>query len=744
MNRRFLTGLLILVCLSLVIDKCYAWPEPPIIIIWDHRVHTTVGESVHVGVFAVVESGGPIDYWDWTKPSLLYFFSTPYEADYGSTARFYSYTTGRYTVYAKGTDYYGQWDSDWAYVYIFEMDLDINGVSDSDEYSIGGYVGLNNDDDNNEGTADKDESGTVTGEDDLVAISLSYEPSSLYPGYIELKLPYGNNIRVWTDSTKGNLVIPDGSHNYKRWWVGTQPSTLYVEGYYTGTTNLWLLYTPDGQVYPGSNYDLVKFTVVEVDLDISGVADADEESTGGFIALNDNDDNGNGTPDKDESGTVSGEGDLIGIHLDISPSLNTGEVKLEATAGSSKIKVWESSTKGTQVNLPKTWDLSSESLPSATWGVEGVSPSSSLRDVELTLSYIKDSSTIHSDKVKFTVIDVDWVENTGQTYGFDNYTDPFYPQKSVDASDTDTAKAEITGTALSSSVYFLRTTGTSVTVSPSQASSSPQIVTFTGVSEGFSVIWSKLNSLGPYGKNAAPIGVAAYGLDSYTLAIRVVHEDDDDEQEIQPGQSGSSATDICVSPGDNGKRDTIKGGDDVYSGENILVGANLKCDTTADDEDDESTDPYTAAELEDYLDDTVYNQAVVDWTVDKLSDKDVNFDLDRDGYIDVSSWTTAEMDVIINNCDPGGYDKVVFIVNNPNGPYGGCSYGGSSYAFIFPGSDEERTTAHELGHAAFSLPDLEWLEWPLISDNYNLMWHTSAYSGKRLRKDQWTTIQSKE
>lgn len=216
----------------------------------------------------------------------------------------------------------------------------------------------------------------------------------------------------------------------------------------------------------------------------------------------------------------------------------------------------------------------------------------------------------------------------------------------------------------------------------------------------------------------------------------------DDVQVIPVNQGKPNQT--CVSAGDNTKRDTNTSGDDAVSGENIHTGADGICNTTADGTDDESTDPYTAAELEDYLDDTVYNQAVVDWTVDKLSDKDVNFDLDRDGYIDVSSWTTAEMDVIINNCDPGGYEKVVFIVNMPNEPYCGISSSGSSYAFIFPGSDEERITAHELGHAAFSLPDIEWLEWPLISDNYNLMWHTSAYLGKRLIKEQWTTIQSKK
>jgi hypothetical protein len=86
-----------------------------------------------------------------------------------------------------------------------------------------------------------------------------------------LNLPSGTNIKVWSSSEKETLVIPDGSNNYKRWPVGDQPSTLYVEGYSLGTAQLELLYTTDCQypTYPGGGYenrDLVKFTVFDVDL----------------------------------------------------------------------------------------------------------------------------------------------------------------------------------------------------------------------------------------------------------------------------------------------------------------------------------------------------------------------------------------------------------------------------------------------------------------------------------------------
>jgi len=153
----------------------------------------------------------------------------------------------------------------------------------------------------------------------------------------------------------------------------------------------------------GSSSKTTKIYVVKVDLDIAGVADANEEDPGGYVALNDDDDNNNGVADKDESGTVTGENDLVSITLSILPSMNKGEVKLE---GPGSIKVWENSNKGTPVSLPKTWDLSSESVPGTLY-VEGVSTSSSLRDVELKLSYIAGTTTIHDDKVRFTVVQVD-------------------------------------------------------------------------------------------------------------------------------------------------------------------------------------------------------------------------------------------------------------------------------------------------------------------------------------------------
>ena len=109
----------------------------------------------------------------------------------------------------------------------------------------------------------------------------------------------------------------------------------------------------------------------------------------------------------DETGAVTNEDDVIPLNLSITPgNTNQGTIELYAPAGSSKIKVWTSATKGTQINLPKTWNLSQETVPTTLY-VEGVEKSGSERDVTLKLKY---SNTVNGvqkntyDDVKITVV----------------------------------------------------------------------------------------------------------------------------------------------------------------------------------------------------------------------------------------------------------------------------------------------------------------------------------------------------
>ena len=74
--------------------------------------------------------------------------------------------------------------------------------------------------------------------------------------------------------------------------------------------------------------------------------------------------------------------------------------------------------------------------------MEGIEPSDGPRDVEFTVTYTVEGLTFE-DKVKVTVVYVEFVEDTGQIYGYDDYSE-IDPWKSVrDSSNTDTAKANI-------------------------------------------------------------------------------------------------------------------------------------------------------------------------------------------------------------------------------------------------------------------------------------------------------------
>jgi hypothetical protein len=158
--------------------------------------------------------------------------------------------------------------------------------------------------------------------------------------------------------------------------------------------------------------DTVKVTVPKVELDIDvdddgDVDDTDEskEETPGVIVFEnwDNDDGDAAhTPDKDET-SVTGENDLVPFYPKLEPTLTTGTLKLEATAGGSRVKVWTSVTKGTEITLPKTWDLATETVPTTLY-LEGYDESTSANDVELKLSYANGGTSICDDKLKVTVV----------------------------------------------------------------------------------------------------------------------------------------------------------------------------------------------------------------------------------------------------------------------------------------------------------------------------------------------------
>lgn len=211
-------------------------------------------------------------------------------------------------------------------------------------------------------------------------------------------------VKVWSSPSKSYEVVLPRTVDLSSQGV---PSQLYVEGVAASdamrdvTLKLSYIYNT-----ATLHADPVKLTVVEADLDIAGLSDAEEEDPGGDCIVNSDDDNQNGIADREETGTVYGENELKQVTLAIRPAnLNRGEVKLQATGGLGKYKLWESASKGTEVSLPRTWNLLSQSPPSSLW-VEGIEASDSVADIPFRLSHHLEGRTIHEDRANFTVFDI--------------------------------------------------------------------------------------------------------------------------------------------------------------------------------------------------------------------------------------------------------------------------------------------------------------------------------------------------
>jgi hypothetical protein len=152
--------------------------------------------------------------------------------------------------------------------------------------------------------------------------------------------------------------------------------------------------------------------VPSVDIDFDGMEkpedEGKEESEGGIVLVNNDDDNDNQQVDKDETSTVTGENDLkkfiirkIQPDKKINPA---AELKLEVTEGADKIKLWESSEKGSQpVTMPATYK--NADLPKTLW-VEGVAASTAVRDVSIKASYTFSGGKVAEDIVKITSLPV--------------------------------------------------------------------------------------------------------------------------------------------------------------------------------------------------------------------------------------------------------------------------------------------------------------------------------------------------
>jgi hypothetical protein len=144
---------------------------------------------------------------------------------------------------------------------------------------------------------------------------------------------------------------------------------------------------------------------VNVDLVFHDMAESQEENPGGFLCVNDDDDNGNGIPDKNDPGATPGEDCLRVLTVSVTDA-PSGTITLSVQSGASRIRFYGASDRSLPVTPPLVWTTPLKGPLPPTVYVEGIAPSDWLRDVTVRARF--DAGSIHcDDEVNLTVIDAE-------------------------------------------------------------------------------------------------------------------------------------------------------------------------------------------------------------------------------------------------------------------------------------------------------------------------------------------------
>lgn len=135
-------------------------------------------------------------------------------------------------------------------------------------------IRVNGDDDDADGTADRDD-GAVAAENDLVEITLTADPPTPPPGYEYVLTRTSGNIRVWSAQTKGTEIIVSGN-NVVLTFAG-MTRTLWVENPLGGSADLTFSAraTPSGTVIASDTVHFFPFSSIVIALGGEGQVPAD-------------------------------------------------------------------------------------------------------------------------------------------------------------------------------------------------------------------------------------------------------------------------------------------------------------------------------------------------------------------------------------------------------------------------------------------------------------------------------------
>ncbi len=277
---------------------------------------------------------------------------------------------------------------------------------------------------------------------ETIPVKLKSLPAGLEAaGYLSLRaLKGGDCVRVWTSGapdTRRAITLPAKWTPGAAAAAGGMPDELLVEGIKASATlrdvTLSLAIIPESG--PAALEDTVTLSVINLDLDIDAdsngtINDKDdplEMTQGGLVPLNTDDDNGDGTADR-ENGPEEKRGDdeLRVITLKAEPVIAGGVVTLEDAGGAStaytKIRLWRRLASGamSQIVMPVTWRMDARGdagMPAKLY-VEGIDSSSAWRDVNLRLR-LTATDISAEDTIALTVTGVDLDIDSDNTNGLE-------------------------------------------------------------------------------------------------------------------------------------------------------------------------------------------------------------------------------------------------------------------------------------------------------------------------------------
>ena len=179
----------------------------------------------------------------------------------------------------------------------------------------------------------------------------------------------------WSSSDSAILLVTESFSQR-----ATSVTNIRTEG--IGTATVTITYTTKlGEI----TTDSIELTVIDLDIDVSGIPDADEESVGAFLPLSE------------------GAGSIRELTFRAILGNVVGKITLDSKSGADKIRLWSNASKTKRIQTPTLFNPTE--LPSSLF-VEGIEPTVGSREIELSLTIKSDYGQI-SDSIKLSVVRID-------------------------------------------------------------------------------------------------------------------------------------------------------------------------------------------------------------------------------------------------------------------------------------------------------------------------------------------------